>query len=168
MVECILGTEVDASWLEIGIEGLLCFPVAALEMVEFVFSNMKRGQVSFWTEYLAFPVFDGIVQKTVADKVHKSVLIHAWGIVREHVGMFLDETDDIEILLHGRLETAKTVARDNELVATNASAFAVQAHKRRITQTVTSVQRITCINQHVLYADSVLEIVVGELCHLLS
>ena len=122
----------------------------------------------FWAEVFAHPVFDRIVQKTVANKVHKSVIIHARGIVREHIGMFLDEADDIEILLDGRLKTAKTVARDNELVATNASAFAVQAHKRRITQTVTSVQRITGINQHILYAESVLEIVVGELCHLLS
>lgn len=165
MMESILRTEVDTSWLEIWIEWLLRFPVIAIKTMQFVIVYLERWKVTLWIDNLLFPFLDRIIQKSVADKVDESVLIHASRVVREHFWMLLDEADDVVILPRRRLETAKAIGSDNELVTTYTSALAVQPYIRRIAQAVTSVQRVACVYQHILNTELVFEIVVGEFCH---
>ena len=75
--------------------------------------------------------------------------------------MGLDEADDVVVLLCRRLETALAVGCNDELVTVDASAVTAQTHIRRVAQAITLVERIACIYQHVLNAQTLLEIVVS-------
>ena len=165
VMESILRTEVDTSWLEIRIERFLRFSVIAIKTMQLVIVYLERWKVTLWIDNLLFPFLDRIIQKSVADKVDESVLIHASRVVREHFWMLLDEADDVVVLPRRRLETAKAIGSDDELVTTNTSALAVQPYIRRIAQAVTSVQRVASVYQHILNTELVFEIVVGEFCH---
>ena len=156
-----LRIEIDTSLPEIRIEGLLGFPVRPVEMLELVIFEVERTNIPFGIDDSGVSVFDGVIQQTVANEVDKSVLVHTWCIVIKQVGMFLDEADDIVVFLNGGLEATETIARDDELIATDASAVAVQSDIRRITKSVTLVQRVTGIHQNILNADSALEIIVS-------
>ena len=67
MMESILRTEVDTSWLEIWIEWLLRFPVIAIKTMQFVIVYLERWKVTLWIDNLLFPFLDRIIQKSVAD-----------------------------------------------------------------------------------------------------
>jgi hypothetical protein len=75
--------------------------------------------------------------------------------------MLLDKADDIVIPDNWRLEATEPISRNKELVPRNFMTIAVQSYIRGIAQAVTSVMRVTSIYQDLLYAESVLEVVVG-------
>ena len=129
---------------------LLRFPVIAVKTMQLVIIYLERWKVTLWIDNLLFPFLDRIIQKPVAYKVDESVLIHACRVVGEHFWMLLDEADDVVVLPRRRLETAKAIGSDDELVTTNTSALAVQPYIRRIAQAVTSVQRVASVYQHIL------------------
>ena len=73
-----------------------------------------------------------------------------------------DKGDDVVELLMRWLETALAVLRDDELVATDACAAAVRANIGRITQAVTFVQVIACVNQYVLNVQPLQKVIVCQ------
>ena len=115
---------------------------------------------------LCFPVFNRIIEESVANEIDESVFIHAWSIVSEHLRMRLDEAYDIIVLLCGWLETALAIGGDDELVTMNASAVTTQTYIRRVAQAIPSVEGIACIYQYVLNTQALFEIVVGKFCHI--
>ena len=54
MMEGILRTEVDTSWLEIRIERLLRFPVIAIKTMQLVIVYLERWKVTLWIDNLLF------------------------------------------------------------------------------------------------------------------
>ena len=58
-----------------------------------------------------------------------------------------------------------TVGGDYEFVTTDASAVTVQTYIRRIAQAITPVERVACIYQYVLNAETLFEVVVSKFCH---
>ena len=58
-----------------------------------------------------------------------------------------------------------TIGGDDELVTTDASTVTVQTYIRRIAQAITPVERIACIYQYVLNAETLFEVVVSKFCH---
>ena len=76
--------------------------------------------------------------------------------------MFLDEGDDIVHPLFRRLETAGSIGRDDELVATDTPAVSVHADVAGIAQAVAPVQAVARVLQHVLYIYPTQEIIVGK------
>ncbi len=77
--------------------------------------------------------------------------------------MLLDERDNVEHLLTGRLKASHAVGGDNKLVATHTLAFIVQSDIRRIAQAITSVQLIACVLQYVLDVNAMDEIIVCQI-----
>ena len=148
---------------EEGIELLDVLHIVLLIGQHTVVINIEGLDVSFGLDDIAHIVFYWLVQQSVADKVHEVVGIHSCLVLREELGVFGDEGDDVVHLLLWRLEAALAVLRDNELVSFHTAAFAVQPHIRRIAQAITSVEVIACVSQHVLNINACLEVVVCEL-----
>ena len=67
--------------------------------------------------------------------------------------MFLDETDDIEILLFRWLEATGSIGCDKEFIATYTAAITSYADIRRIADAVTLVKLVTGILQDFLNAE---------------
>ena len=163
--ESILCTEVQSSWLEVRVKRFLRVFVATLKLVKVVLILTEGWQRLTFCHKLCFPVFYWVIEKSVTHKIDKSVLIHAWGVIGKHLWVFLDEADDIIILLCWRLKTALTIGCNNEVVASDASAVTVKTQIRRIAQAITPVERVACIYQYVLNAETLCEVVVSKFCH---
>ena len=76
--------------------------------------------------------------------------------------VFLDERDDVVDLLLLCLETALSLLRDNELVATDTASVTVQTDIRGIAQAVPTIQVVACIDENVLYGQPPQKVVVSK------
>ena len=168
LVEGVLCREAEPSGFEVWIESFLAIPVIALEGMEGIVLDLERRQVTqrhHDSTSLGLPDICRLVQQTVAHEVDKPVLVHARRVVREQIRVLLDKTDDVIVLLDGRLETAKAVSSHDELVTTDATTSVVQTDIRRIAQAITPIERVTCVYQHILNVQASFEIVVCECAH---
>ena len=73
----VLGIEVNATELEIGIKLLLCFPVLRIELVDVVVIQVEWLAVLSRFYDFRWSVLDGLVEQSVADKVDKAVRRHS-------------------------------------------------------------------------------------------
>ena len=73
----VLGIEVNATELEIGIKLLLCFPVLRIELVDVVVIQVEWLSVLSWFCNLRWSVLYGLVEQSVADEVDESVRRHS-------------------------------------------------------------------------------------------
>ena len=101
----------------------------------------------------------GGVEQTAAYFVDQHIWIHPYGILGEEIRMLLDEGDDIEGLLHRRLETAPAALGDDELVPAHPLPVLVETDIGRIAQTVLAVAHIPGIFQEILNREP-LEVIV--------
>jgi hypothetical protein len=99
-------------------------------------------------------VFNRLIQQTAADEIYQSVLVHTRLVISKLLRELLDEGNDIVITLYRWLETALTCARDNELVVSDTSSLTVCLDIRWIAQTITLVERIACVHQYILNAET--------------
>ena len=72
------------------------------------------------------------VEQTAAYLVDQHIWIHPYVILWEEIRMLLDEGDDIEGLLHRRLETAPAALGDDELVPAHPLPVLIETHIGRI------------------------------------
>ena len=160
VLEGTLGWKVYASMSKVGIEHTEITVLTAFELGKVILADVKCVMVLLRVDNLRFPFFHRLIEKSVADKVDKSVLIHSWSIIGKEVWMLLDEADHIVVPLNRWLETAQAISCNDELVTWDFMTVVVQSHIRGIAQAVTLVMRVACIYQDLLYAESVLEVVV--------
>ena len=79
----ILRIEVNASELEIRIKLLLRLPVLRIELMDVVVIQVEWLSVLSWFYVLRWPVLYGLVEQSVADKVHESVSRHTCLVLRK-------------------------------------------------------------------------------------
>ena len=149
-VKSILGVQIYTSAFEIRIESFLCFPILRVEFMQFVLFNVKRSDITFGLQDTGTAFLYGVVEQTTAHQIYQSVRRDTGSVFRKKLRMLLDERYYIVEFLLRWLETALSVGRHYELVATDTPSVAVRADIRRVAKAVPPVQAVTRINKHVL------------------
>ena len=161
-IEGILCGEVDASGFEVAIKLLLTVFVLGIELMQFVITRLKGLCFFRWLKDALLAFFHGDIQQAVAYQVDQTIGRHPHFVVFEQLGMLLDETDDVEVLLLRWLEATGTVGRNKELVASHTAAITSDADIRRIANAITFVQLIAGILQDFLNAELLQEVAIFE------
>ena len=100
--------------------------------------------------------------------VDKFVQVHPDGVLREEMGMLLDEGDDVIAFLHRRMEAAAAVLGNDELVTTDPLPLLIQTDEGRVAQAVLPVTDITRIPEDILHGEPLQIVFVCEPCHIVS
>ena len=128
--------------------------------MQFVLFNVKRSDITFGLQDTGTAFLYGEVEQTAAHQIYQSVRRDTGSVFRKKLRMLLDERYYIVEFLLRWLETALSVGRHYELVATDTPSVAVRADIRRVAKAVPPVQAVTRINKHVLNVQSAQIVVV--------
>lgn len=131
-----------------------------LESEDGVVLEVKGLDAMFWFDDVTHTLFYWVIEQTVADEVYKMVRIDTRMVFLKEVGMLRNEGNNIVYLLQRWLETTFAICGNNELVSSHPVAITVKTHIRGIAQTVTPIEVIACVLQHVLNVNTCLEIIV--------
>ena len=131
-----------------------------LEFKDGVVLDVKGLDVMLWFHDVTHILFYWMIEQTVADEIDKMVWIDAGMVFLKEVGMLRDEGNDIVHLLLRWLKTTFSICGYDELVSSHPASITVKTHIRGIAQTVTPIEVIACVLQHVLNVKPCLEVVV--------
>ena len=133
-----------------------------LEVCELIVLDAERPGLATVLDDVVHGSVDGLVEKSVANEVDEMVGVHPGTILLEEIGVMDDKRHHTVDLLLRRMEAALAVGRDNELVTRDTSAVATDPHIRRPEQSVTTVEVVTGVTEHVLNVDALAEVVVCQ------